>query len=237
MFHPEGPTFLELMRQAMSSTDHGYDLIAPKFDRTPFRTKDELLAIVAAQLEPCDDGIDLCCGTGAGIRMLRPLCRKRVVGVDRSRGMLAEAERRTAYAPGTARIELVRGDVLELPFESEFDLAVSFGAFGHILRDDQPAFARQVAKCLRPGGQFVFITQTMPSVASRQWWLSRGFNAAMHARKLVKKPAFHMYYLNFLVSRAREVLEPAGLRLQVWRGVFPPPFDSFELAIARKADR
>ena len=38
MFHPQGPTFWELARQALSSTQRGYDLLAPKFDFTPFRT-------------------------------------------------------------------------------------------------------------------------------------------------------------------------------------------------------
>ena len=40
MFHAKGPTFWELAVQALSSTEHGYDLLAPKFDYTPFRTPD-----------------------------------------------------------------------------------------------------------------------------------------------------------------------------------------------------
>ena len=40
MYHPDGPTFWELARQALSSTTRGYDLLAPKFDVTPFRTPD-----------------------------------------------------------------------------------------------------------------------------------------------------------------------------------------------------
>ena len=43
MFHPDGPTFWELARQALSSTTRGYDLLAPKFDVTPFRTPDVIL--------------------------------------------------------------------------------------------------------------------------------------------------------------------------------------------------
>ena len=43
MFRPGGPTFVELARQALSSVERGYDLLAPKFDLTPFRTHDELL--------------------------------------------------------------------------------------------------------------------------------------------------------------------------------------------------
>src|SRR2546430_8673021 len=43
VFHPKGPTLRELAVQALSSTERGYDLLAPKFDCTPFRTPDAIL--------------------------------------------------------------------------------------------------------------------------------------------------------------------------------------------------
>src|SRR5437763_10148780 len=98
MFHAKGPTFWELAVQALSSTEHGYDLLAPKFDYTPFRTPDAVLARVGehlAPLGPFTSGLDVCCGTGAAMRMLRPLCRERVVGLDISAGMLGVARQRT----------------------------------------------------------------------------------------------------------------------------------------------
>src|SRR5690242_21000582 len=108
MFHPQGPTFLELARQALSSTERGYDLLASKFDYTPFRTPNEILEAAARQLRtdaPFGAGLDLCCGTGAAIAMLRPLCRERVVGIDFSHGMLTAARQRTADTSGTAPLE------------------------------------------------------------------------------------------------------------------------------------
>ncbi|MGD0243212.1 MAG: hypothetical protein ABSB59_23265 [Streptosporangiaceae bacterium] len=47
----------------------GYDLLAPKFDRTPFRTPDSELDATAGalgRLGPFGAGLDVCCGTGAG---------------------------------------------------------------------------------------------------------------------------------------------------------------------------
>src|SRR5437870_1422734 len=161
MFHPNGPTFWELAVQALSSTERGYDLLAPKFDYTPFRTPDVVLTTFAADLAtlgPFDSALDICCGTGAAMRVLRPLCRRRVVGLDFSAGMLAEARRRLADAPDEAALEFVRADALAMPFTEEFDLAVSFGAFGHILPRDQPQFVRQIAGALRPRGRFAFVT-------------------------------------------------------------------------------
>jgi SAM-dependent methyltransferase len=114
MFTPQGPTLRELAAQALSSVEHGYDLLAPKFDHTPFRTPDAILDAVARALGPIgpfDHGLDLCCGTGAGMEVLSGLCRGRVTGVDISAGMLAVGRERTgtgglkrteAEAPGVA---------------------------------------------------------------------------------------------------------------------------------------
>src|SRR5437764_10956724 len=105
MFHPRGPSFFELAVQALSSTERGYDLLAPKFDFTPFRTPDCVLQAARSHLErlgPWRAGLDICCGTGAGVQLLRPLCHERVVGLDFSRGMLDVCRENTAQAPGSA---------------------------------------------------------------------------------------------------------------------------------------
>src|SRR6185436_10709427 len=97
MFDPRGPTFWELTQQCLSSTERGYDLLAPKFDYTPFRTPAAVLEGLAKCLGPPKSivsGLDVCCGTGAAIPMLRRLCRQRLVGIDFSRGMLDVASRR-----------------------------------------------------------------------------------------------------------------------------------------------
>src|SRR5262245_11995462 len=125
MFHPQGPTFWELAVQALSSTEKGYDLLAPKFDYTPFRTPEEVLQTVAEDLQSLgsfDCGLDVCCGTGAAMRMLRPMCRQQVVGVDISAGMLTVARQLLADAPGNAALEFVRGNVLSMPFHEAFDI-------------------------------------------------------------------------------------------------------------------
>lgn len=67
----------------------------------------------------------MCCGTGAGMRVLRSVCRGPVMGVYFSTGMLAQARR----AHPDAR--WVRADARALPFAGAFELAVSFGASGH----------------------------------------------------------------------------------------------------------
>jgi ubiquinone/menaquinone biosynthesis C-methylase UbiE len=237
MFHPKGPTFFELAVQALSSTQHGYDLLAPKFDYTPFRTPQLLLDAVGVHLEslgPFDAGLDVCCGTGAAMALLRPHCRERVVGLDFSRGMLEVGRQRTAEAPGNARLEFVQGDALAMPFDSAFDVAVSFGAFGHILQKDEPCFVGEIARVLKPGGRFVFVTTSMPSRTSPGYWLSRLFNGAMRVRNFLIAPPFIMYYLTFLLPEVEMLLRRAGLDVEVREMGFRGLWSGARLVIATR---
>src|SRR5262245_41594384 len=175
MFHPSGPSFWELAEQCLSSTERGYDLLAPKFDFTPFRTPDEVLDGLAGLLGPprsIDSALDVCCGTGAANRILRPLCRQRVVGIDFSQGMLDVARRNNANQPELANVEFVRGEVLAMKFQEEFDLAVTVGSLGHIRPPEEPRFVERIAAALRPGGRFAFVTSEMPPIWSSRYLLS-----------------------------------------------------------------
>ena len=235
MFHPRGPTFVELMRQAFSSTERGYDLIAPKFDFTPFRTPDPVVAAMAEVIGgPIGSALDVCCGTGAAMRYLRPLCTDRVVGLDFSRGMLDEARRRLADAPGSARVDLVHGDALALPFYREMDVVTCVGAFGHVLPQDEDRFVSEIARALKPGGRFVFATTRDPSAREPWYWVAKGFNAAMRLRNTVVRPAFVMYYLTFLWPHVRPLLERHGFRIELHDGLCPAPYDRAVIVSAQR---
>src|SRR3984885_4851108 len=154
----------ELAVQALSSVEGGYDLLAPKFDCPPFRPSDGVLDAAAGALRPFGPfgrGLDVCCGTGAGMRVLGSLCRGPVTGVDFSAGMLAQA--RSAH-PDAA---WVRADARALPFAAAFDLAVSFGALGHFLPAERPALFDGVYRALRAGGVFAFPIGAPPPISSR----------------------------------------------------------------------
>jgi SAM-dependent methyltransferase len=228
MFQRGGPTLLELLDQAMSSTTTGYDKLAPKFDKTPFRTPDALLREVARQAAKTDIGsaLDLCCGTGAAMLHLRPYCRERVVGLDLSAGMLSVAENALSTSGGTAEVELVQGDALHLPssFDGAFDVVTSTGAFGHIEERDEHRFLVGIRRALKPGGRFVFVTGPLPSVLGPWFWLAHGFNAAMHVRNALRTPKFVMIYLTFSWPGAKRKLEAAGFTVEARHGLFEKPF-------------
>jgi SAM-dependent methyltransferase len=104
-------------------------------------------------LRPEDELLDIGCGPGA---FLADKARhiRRVVGLDASRVMLREAEKRLAdrIAAGTAR--LVLGNSAALAFsDDEFSAVTVITA---------PANLSEVFRVLRPGGRLVFVDELTP---------------------------------------------------------------------------
>jgi ubiquinone/menaquinone biosynthesis C-methylase UbiE len=231
VFHPKGPTLVELARQALSSTEHGYDLLASKFDYTPFRTPDPIVHEIARRIGPVRAALDVCCGTGAALRALAlgDASPGRLVGLDGSAGMLEEAAK---HVP--PHVELVRGDALDMPFRNEFDAVVCVGALGHIAVRDEPRFVTSIHHALVPGGRFLFATSELPPWTTTARLYAEAFNAVMRVRNVVWSPPFVMYYLTFLWPDVRGRLLAAGFTdVEVIRGAFPEPYDSALLVIAR----
>ena len=197
----------ELAAQALSSVEGGYDLLAPKFDHTPFRTADSVLDAtedVLRSLGPFGRGLDVCCGTGAGLRVLRSACQGQTIGVDFSTGMLAQARRAHPDAGW------VRADAQALPFAEAFDLAVSFGALGHFLPAQRPALFAGVCRALRPGGVFAFPVVAPQLITSGWHWALLGFDLAMRVRNAVWRPPFVMYYGTCPLHAVRNDLTASG---------------------------
>ena len=237
MFGKDGPTLFELLHQALVSTRHGYDLLAPKFDVTPFRTPDEILVPAISAVGSVDTALDVCCGTGAAMMHLKPHCGQRLVGVDFSSAMLRKAAEHMADIPGSARVEFVEADALAMTFDAEFDVVTCFGALGHILPKDQPAFLRGIRRALKPGGRFVFVTVPHPKMFSRANILYRSFDTIMAIRNALIRPPFIMYYLNFLLPEIEVLLKKEGFEVEVRRDVFEAPFGRACLVIATRTER
>ncbi|MGB6456133.1 MAG: class I SAM-dependent methyltransferase [Streptosporangiaceae bacterium] len=207
MFSSSGPSVRELAMQALASVEGGYDMLAPKFDHTPFRTSDGVLDATAEALRlfgAFGRGLDVCCGTGAGMRVLESVCQGPIMGVDFSTGMLAQA-RRAHPAAGW-----VRADARALPLTGGFDLAISFGALGHFLPAERPALFAGVYRALRPGGIFALPVAALPPVTSIWYWALAGFDLAMHVRNVLWRPAFVMYYRTCTLHAVCRDLTAAG---------------------------
>jgi len=236
VFSPFGPSVRELAVQALSSVEGGYDLLAPKFDHTPFRTHDGVLDATAAALRPLGPfgpGLDVCCGTGAGMRVLESVCQGPIVGADFSAGMLAQARRACPDAGW------VRADARALPFAGGFDLAVSFGALGHFLPAERPALFTGVHRALRPGGVFAIPAGAPPPVTSAWYWALAGFDLAMRVRNALWRPAFVMYYRTCPLHAVHDDLLASGFTVTTVPlaalGRREDGSPRFRLVLARKA--
>lgn len=129
------------------------------------------------EVHPEDELLDIGCGPGAFLATKAQHVR-RVVGLDPSRTMLHEAERRLAdqLAAGTAR--LVIGSAAALPFSDR-----EFSAITAIFAPANPAEAFRV---LRPGGRFVIADndpRKSPSEPTSRWGRRR-WDEADHRRML-----------------------------------------------------
>ena len=109
-----------------------------------------------AQVAADDAVLDVACGTGAvALELLRQYdCR--VVGVDQSAEMLAEARRRLG-----ARGELRQARAEQLPFE---DAAFDGLTVTYLLRyvEDPAATMRELARVVRPGGRLAMLEFCVP---------------------------------------------------------------------------
>ena len=116
-------------------------------------------ALAAARLTGCPEGgdlLDVPCGFG---RHSVPLGQAgyRVVGVDRSEALLAEARRR---AGGARWPKLVTADYRELPLPDEsFDAAVNlFSSLGYLGDEEDTKVLAEIRRVLRPDGRLVIET-------------------------------------------------------------------------------
>jgi demethylmenaquinone methyltransferase/2-methoxy-6-polyprenyl-1,4-benzoquinol methylase len=133
-----------------------YDRYAPTYDRQlallrSFQNRIRRDAIARLGLRSGDTVLDVGCGTGASLPHLVAAVGSagRVVAIDQSGGMLAQARHRVESA-GWVNVELIEAPVQEAAIPGGVDAALLF--FTHdLLRT--PAALGNVVGSLRPGGR------------------------------------------------------------------------------------
>ena len=115
-------------------------------------------------VEPDDVVLDVATGTGAVAAELVRRHGCRVVGIDQSPEMLAEARRRVG-----SRVELHEGRAESLPFD---DASFDALTFTYLLRyvDDPAATLRELARVVRPGGSIAMLEFGVPRGLWRPPW-------------------------------------------------------------------
>jgi len=149
--------FVNFDPEAVRAFEHsGWERAAAEYDATFARASGQFGQVL---LDATGVGagmrvLDLCCGTGvvaaaAGARGAK------IVGLDFSPAMLAEARRRHPY------LRFEQGDAEALPFaDASFDTVLSNFGIHHVPRPEK-ALA-ETWRVLRPGGRFAFTTWAAP---------------------------------------------------------------------------
>jgi demethylmenaquinone methyltransferase/2-methoxy-6-polyprenyl-1,4-benzoquinol methylase len=136
-------------------TSHLYWLIGYPLDR--YRRE----AVVALRLRPGDTVVELGCGTGHNLPLLREAvgAEGRVVGVDLTDAMLARARARVERA-GWRNVELVLADAAALAWPARVDGVISTYALPLVPALDE--VVRRAAAALGPGKRMVVVDVAAP---------------------------------------------------------------------------
>jgi len=136
----------------------------------------ELPALLAALPDPNGlEVLDLGCGFGGLARELLARGARRVLAVDGSARMLAEARRRGA----PEGLELLQADLEEWsPPEAAFDFAASSLCLHYLARLERLLAAVRAA--LRPGGRFVCTVEHPVLSASGRRWVTDATGTRLH---------------------------------------------------------
>ncbi|HEX2093440.1 MAG TPA: methyltransferase domain-containing protein [Longimicrobiaceae bacterium] len=224
-----GPWFSRLHERPVlleRATEH--DHLVEEFDRMgevydafvkPFSTPlfDEAIREMHPWLPRDARVLDAGCGAGRELqRIARLVPEGEVVGIDLAAGMV-EAAHRDARAHGLSRCAFFQSDVGDLPeeFTGQFDLI--YNSLAHHHYPDPPAAAREVHRCLRPGGVYCVVDPG-----------PRWFNLLSARFAKWSDPGWISFHTP---DEFRSLMAGAGFARTSWRELLP----GFGLAVGQKA--
>lgn len=126
--------------------------------------------VTRLELGPGHRVLDVCTGTGLVAMEMAARSGCRVVGLDLSEGMVAQARRGVEARGLSTRVGLILGQAESLPFANESFDAVVFTFLLRYVDDPQRAIV-ELARVLRPGGQMASLEFHVPrgSVFNGLW--------------------------------------------------------------------
>ena len=143
-----------------AAVEHQYDAEAPEYDlhAYPVPLHAGFVERLLAGIPAGSVVLDAPCGTGRYFAQVVASGR-RVVGVDQSAGMLAQAR-----SKGLAEA-LVQARLQELPFDGAFDAVMTVDAMENVPPEDWPRVLANLRRALRPGGSLYLTVEELDPAA------------------------------------------------------------------------
>jgi len=168
-----------------------YDAEAATYDADPYPNDMQQTWVnrLLAAIHPSSTVLDAPCGTGRYFPLIVE-AGHRVVGIDQSSGMLAEAAARNLAA------ELHHLGLQQLPFGHRFDAAITVDAMEHVAPEDWPLVLANLHRAVRPGGLLYLTVEEHPGAdlaATHEALLARGFPAVLGEVIDGDVAAYHFY--------------------------------------------
>ena len=209
----------EWLRERRAAVTAQYDAEAPSYDEELYPTTSHT-AFVERLLRTCPLGgvvLDAPCGTGRYFELVRAAGR-RVVGIDQSAGMLAQA-RSKGIAERVERVGLQ-----ELAFDSEFDGSMTIDALENIPPEEWPLVLANLHRAVRQDGHLYLTVEEVDeaeieagdAVARANRW------PAVHGEVIEGDTAGYHYYpgrervMGWLEAEGLEVVDEAFDQEEDW---------------------
>jgi ubiquinone/menaquinone biosynthesis C-methylase UbiE len=148
-----------------------YDITSQLYPAPGYPQRSQRLRTVQALgLRPGDSVVDIACGTGLNFSLLEQVIgpEGRIVGVDLTDAMLAQAQRRIE-TNGWSNISLVQADAAEFDFPTEVDGILSTYALTQV--PECGDVIAHGAAALSRGGRWVVLDLKVPNSTPR--WLAQ----------------------------------------------------------------
>ncbi len=116
--------------------------------------------VEAVRAGSCNDVLEVGCGSGNYLEVVRGLSGVRVAGIDPSSAMLEQLTARVQ----NAEVQVALAEAIPYPDRS-FDLIYSVDVIHHV--KDRPKWFREAARLLRPGGRVVTVTDSEQDLERR----------------------------------------------------------------------
>ena len=192
-----------------------YRQMAQEYDATTGQTDDLQGAFARArellqQLGPCEQILELACGTGTWTRALLPLGHA-LTSIDASPEMLALARQKV----GNASVHFQQADLFQWQPRQQYDLVFFANWLSHVPPQRLEAFLGTVARAVRPGGSLAMMDQYAPMQEDREIRVQTEEGAIYANRSLQSGQTFLIVKVFYDLRLLETMLDALGFAVTV----------------------